>query len=139
MLGSHMAKGWSTTQAVIALSSGEVEYYGLVRGSSIGIGMRGLMNDLGCQMRVRASTDSSAALGISKRRGLGKVRHIELNQLWLQEKVNSKEIEMRKVKGEDNIADALTKHLDQRNIEKHMQATGQWMSEGRHELAPGTD
>ena len=139
MLGSHMIKGWSTTQAVIALSSGEAEYYGLVRGSSIGIGMKGLMKDLGCQMRVRASTDSSAALGISKRRGLGKVRHIELNQLWLQEKVNNKEIEIRKVRGEDNVADALTKHVDQRNIEKHMQATGQVMSEGRHELAPGTE
>ena len=61
-----------------------------------------------------ASTDSSAAMGISNRRGLGKVRHIELNQLWLQETVNSKEIEMRKMKGEDNVADALTKHLDQR-------------------------
>ena len=36
MLGSHMIKGWSTTQSVIALSSGEAEYYGLVRGSSIG-------------------------------------------------------------------------------------------------------
>ena len=101
--------------------------------------MKGLMKDLGCQMRVRASTDSSAALGISKRRGLGKVRHIELNQLWLQEKVNNKEIEIRKVRGEDNVADALTKHVDQRNIEKHMQATGQVMSEGRHELAPGTE
>ena len=134
-----MIKGWSTTQAVIALSSGDAEYYGLVRGSSIGIGMIGLMKDLGCQMRIRASTDSSAAMGISKRRGLGKVRHIELNQLWLQEKVNNKEIEIRKVKGEDNIADEPTKHLDQRNIGKHKQATGQRIQDGRHELAPAAD
>ena len=124
---------------MIALSSGEAEYYGLVRGSSIGIGMRGLMKDLGCQMRIRASTDSSAAMGISKRRGLGKVRHIELNQLWLQEKVNNKEIEIRKVKGEDNIADALTKHLDQRHISRHMHDTRQRIQDGRHELAPAAD
>ena len=71
MLGSHMIKGWSTTQSVIALSSGEAEYYGLVRGSSIGIGMRGLMRDLGCQMRVRASTDSSAAMGNIKEERIG--------------------------------------------------------------------
>ena len=90
-------------------------------------------------MRVRTSTDSSAAMGGSKRRGLGKVRHIELNQLWLQEKVNNKEIEMRRVKGEDNVADALTKHLDQRNINKHLQATGQRIHEGRHELAPAAN
>ena len=61
MLGSHMVKGWSTTQAVIALSSGEVEYYGLVRGSTIGAGVRGLLKDIGCTMRVRANADSSAA------------------------------------------------------------------------------
>ena len=35
MLGSHMMKGWSNTQSVIALSSGEADYYGMVRGSSI--------------------------------------------------------------------------------------------------------
>ena len=59
--------------------------------------MMGLMGDLGCRMRVIVITDSSAAMGISKRRGLGNVRDIELNQLWLQEKVSSKELEMRTV------------------------------------------
>ena len=54
-------------------------------------------------------------------------------------KVNSKEIEMRKVKGEENVADALTKHLDQRSISKHLQATGQMIHEGRHELAPAAN
>ena len=97
------------------------------------------MGDIVCRIIVRVSTDSSAAMGISKRRGLGKVRHIELNQLWLQEKVSSKEIEMRKVKGEDNVADALTKHLEQRNIARHMQDTGQSVQDGRHELAPATE
>ena len=67
------------------------------------------------------------------------MRHIELNQLWLHEKVSSKEIEMRKVKGEDNIADALTNHLGQRNIAKHMQATSQEIKDGRHELAPSAE
>ena len=32
--GQHAVKSWSTNQAVIALSSGEAEYYGLVKGSS---------------------------------------------------------------------------------------------------------
>ena len=54
------------------------------------------MEDLGVECRVRTSTDSSAALVISKRRGLGKVRHIELNQLWIHDKVICGEIEVRK-------------------------------------------
>ena len=46
---------------------------------------------------------------------------------------------MRKAKGEGNVADALTKRLDQRNINKHLQAIGQRILEGRHELAPAAD
>ena len=76
-----MVKSWSNTQSVVALSSGEAEYYGMVRGTSIGLGVRGLLEDLGITMRVRTSTDSTAASGIANRRGLGKVRHIEVNQL----------------------------------------------------------
>ena len=53
-----MIKDLSNTQSVIALSPGEAEFYGLVRGTSIGIGIRGLVQDLGMRFRVRASTDS---------------------------------------------------------------------------------
>ena len=105
-------------------------------GTSVGIGIRGLMQDLGMKFRFRTSTDSSATLGISERRGLGKVRHIELNQLWIQDKVISGDIEVRKVRGEDNNADALTKHVDQMQTGQHMSWTGQSIDHGRHELAP---
>ena len=74
----------------------EAEFYGLVRGTSIGIGIRGLMQDLGANFRVRTNTDSSAAFAISKRRGFGNVRHIGLNQIWIRHKVISGGIEVRK-------------------------------------------
>ena len=47
MFGGHLIKSWSTTQDLIALSSGEAEYYGLVKGSAIGLGIRSMMRDLG--------------------------------------------------------------------------------------------
>ena len=50
--------------------------------------------------------------------------------------MNSKEVEIRKVKGEDNLADALTKHVDQNGTGRHMKGTGQAFKEGRHMLAP---
>ena len=31
IVGSHNIKGWSSTQVSVALSSGEAEYYGVVR------------------------------------------------------------------------------------------------------------
>ena len=121
MWGSHLIKSWSKTQTVVALSSGEAEYYGMVRGTSIGLGVRGLMEDLGVTMRVRTSTDSTAASGIANRRGLGKARRNEVNQLWLQDKVNNKEVEVRRVRGEDMLADARTKHVYQNGTGQHMQ------------------
>ena len=135
-VGMHTIKAWSNTQAVIALSSGEAEYYGMVRGASIALGIRSLMEDMGVKTRVRIMTDSSAALGISKRRGLGKVRHLELNQLWLQDKVSTGDIDIRKVKGTENMADALTKHVDQTQLRWHIQASGQEVTGDRHQLAP---
>ena len=136
MLGKHMIKSWSSTQTGIALSSGEAEYYGLVNGASGAIGVRSMHSEMGIKLRVRVSTDASAAKGIASRRGLGKIRHIEIHQLWVQDKVTSGEIEVRKVNGKENIADILTKHVAAEDIRVHMHHTSQHYTQGRHELMP---
>ena len=87
LFGFHSLKHWSVNQQRIALSSGEAEYYGLVRGVSQALGIKGMYQDMGVQMSINAYVDASAAVGIACRRGLGKVRHIELDQLWLQNQV----------------------------------------------------
>merc|ERR1711954_220960 len=87
MHGNHNIKTWSSTQQVIALSSGEAEYYGMVKGAGNALGISGVYRDMGIQHTIVLYTDSSAAKGISNRRGLGKARHIELNKLWLQDQV----------------------------------------------------
>ena len=45
MLGEHLIKTWSVTQPVIALSSGEAEYCGMVRGASNAFGVQGMLKD----------------------------------------------------------------------------------------------
>ena len=87
MIGEHCIKSWSVTQSVIAPSSGEAEYYSLVKGASVALGIVGMLCDFGCNLSVVLHTDSIAAKGIGSRRGLGKVRHIELSPLWLQDKL----------------------------------------------------
>ena len=99
MLNEHMIKQWASTQDVLALSSGEAEYYGIVRGGAQALGIRSLLADWGIQRRIRIRTDASVAKSIASRRGVGKIRHIEVNQLWLQEKVNKGDIEIEKVPG----------------------------------------
>ena len=140
MLGEHAIKTWSVTQAVIALSSGEAEYYGIVKGASAGLGVCSVLADLGVVSKTPTKlvihTDSSAAKGISSRRGLGKVRHIEVNQLWIQDRVNSGEIEVRKVTGASNIADALTKHAEHDMLRKHVEGVSLQVSNSRHDIMP---
>ena len=134
--GEHMLKFWSSTQKVIALSSGEAEYYGIVRGAAEGIGTRSILSDLGVDVGIRIKEDSTAAKGIANRTGLGKIRHIEVNQLWVQEKVRNKEIEICKVDGKNNLADALTKHLDNHEISKHIEGVSCYIGKGRHKAMP---
>ena len=136
MLGSHCIKSWSVNQQVIAMSSGEAEYYGMVKGASNGLGIVAMLADLGVNLTINLNTHSSAAKGIASRRGLGKVRHIELCELWLQDQVARGKIVVNKIRGEDNFSDSLTKHSVDR-ISQSMQLTSQRYAIGRHPIMPG--
>ena len=117
MVGDFCLKAWSTTQRVVALSSGEAEYYAAVKGAGEGLGFQAGCVDLGlwaegrATVRVLVLTDSSTCKGICQRTGLGKVRHIDVALLWLQDLVRKGRICVRKVAGKDNPADLLTKYL----------------------------
>ena len=136
MHGCHCIKTWSATQQVIALSSGEAEYYGMVKGAGNALGTVGVLQDLGIKYEITLYTDSSAAKGISSRRGLGKVRHVELNELWLQDQVARGRIAVRKISGDDNISDSLTKHATPDRIKQTMRGTLQRIVPGRHAIMP---
>ena len=45
MWGHHLIKSWSSTQSVIALSTGEAEYYGIVKGASVALGLQSGLKD----------------------------------------------------------------------------------------------
>ena len=77
MRGAHVLKTWCGTQATVALSSAEAELVSLVRGAAEGLGLQSLAGDLGHEARLRVRVDSSAAIGICSRTGVGKVRHLD--------------------------------------------------------------
>jgi hypothetical protein len=113
-----------------------VEYYELVKRGSVGLGMRVLLGDLEVERRVRLKTDASAAKGIASRKGLGKVRHVEVNKLWLQDEVGSGEIGIVRVNGEENFPDALAEHVSRGEIVVCVQGTVVEFNDGRHMLVP---
>ena len=127
MLGSHLIKSWSLTQSVVALSSGEAEFYSLVKGSSNSLGLQAMIRELGIDLTLQVNTDASAAIGMVKRSGFGRVRHIDVGQLWIQDVVSKGKIRITKVGTEDNLSDTLTKHVKAENFQKHVSLTGQFI------------
>ena len=137
MFGSHCVKHWSSTQTSIALSSGEAEFAGVLRGAGQGLGYQALLKDLGVVVPLRVWTDSAAAIGICNRQGLGKLRHLDTHTLWIQQAVRTGRVDLRKVLGEENPADLLTKHsLSRQRLEKLIPLFGCRYLGGRAAAAP---
>ena len=136
MLGTHLLKGWSKTQTLIALSSGESELYATLKAASEGLGMMSVARDLGISLSGEVWGDASAALGIIKRRGLGKTRHIDTGLLWIQEVAAEKRLKFGKVLGRDNPADLFTKYLDWDTMHRHCTRLSTSFDDGRAETAP---
>ena len=135
MRGSHLIKQWRSTQATVALSSAEAELISIVKGAAEGMGVRSLLRDLGSECEVVLSADASAAIGICRRTGIGKLRHLDTRILWIQDKVKSAELVLRKVPGLENPADLMTKHLGAESIAGHMRRIACWPRAGRAEGA----
>ena len=102
MHGKHLVKHYSRTQKVVTLSSAEAELGGVVQGASEGLGTQSIARDLGITVTLTLWADSSAAIGICQRSGIGRVRHLAVGQLWVQERIRDKTLRLRKVAGEAN-------------------------------------
>ena len=119
-----MIKSRSTNQQVIALSSGEAELYALTKGAAQTLGIVSMARDMGEELKAVVHSVSSAALAMSQGVGLGKVRHIDVQYLWRQERHSAKELDLINVTGELNPADLLTKGVPQEALKRHTAAAG---------------
>ena len=99
MFGGHLIKTYARQQRTIALSSAEAELYALVAASAEALAMAAYASDLGIVVKPSVHTDASAALCIAQRRGLGKVRHVRTQALWVQQAYAEKQLEFHKVPG----------------------------------------
>ena len=90
MLGGRCLRHWSSTQTTVSLSSAEAELHGISKGCSQAIGIKSIAYDLGFTFDINIFTDANASIGIVRRRGLGRVRHLNVADLWVQEKIRQK-------------------------------------------------
>jgi hypothetical protein len=139
LLGAHLLKHWASTQKKITLSSGEAELGAMVKGFSEILGLQSVARDLGVNLKPEVHADSAAAIGICNRSGIGKVRHLAVAQLWVQDLVRSKACRLFKVLGTENPADLLTKPLARAEIDGHLARLGLSRAAGRAATAPAAD
>ena len=131
MRGSHYLKGWSSTQKTIALSSGEAELVAMVKINTELLGILQMMEEWDQTSEGGVWADSTTALAVVNRKGSGKLRHVKIGNLWIQQKREEGELEYKKVVGTENPADILTKHVNAKDLENQLDRLGMMRTDGR--------
>ena len=83
----------------------------MVAASAGTLAMAAYAKDIGLDLGCQVYCDSSAALGIAQRAGIGKVHHLRTQGLWIEEVRISGRIKYLKVLVSKNPADLTTKHM----------------------------
>ena len=123
MSGGHCIKTWSVTQGAYALSGAEAEFYAMIEAVQRAKGLRNLAVEVGfieLENVVHIGTDSSAAKSFVGRQGLGKTKHLEISDLWLQKEVRDGKGIVVKVLGTENPSDLGTKILNTAEITERL-------------------
>ena len=105
----------------MTLSSAEAELGALVKATSETIGVLQMAEGLAREVTGEVFVDSSAALAVVNRKGCGKLRHVRVGQLWVQQLADEEEVKFRKVLGDENPADLSTKYLTRLRMDKLIQ------------------
>ena len=137
MVGKHCVQTWSSTQGAIALSGAEAEFYAMIEAviEAKGDGNTMIELEFEVQHELQLHTDSSAARSFVSRKGLGKMKYIEIRDFWLQREVALGKVTVNKVDRLKNPADFMTKYLRKEEVEVRLQLMGigiQWDEFSRH-------
>ena len=81
-------------------------------------------------------SDASAALGVIQRQGLGRLRHVDGNFLFVQSLVARWVVQYTKVLGSDILADMCSRGLNVELMTRHVSAVDGRYSAGRPTLCP---
>ena len=133
--GEHFLGAWATTQRPIATSAGESEFYSIFKGASRLVGLMGMVEEYGVPLGGELHTDSSTGIGIAGRRGVGAIRHLHTQSLWVQQKVDDKTIKIKRVLGTQNPMDLPTKHVAQEDMWRMLSQMGFEVRQGFNRLA----
>ena len=96
----------------------------MAEGAPRGLGFGSMLRVMRVEAALVVSRDPSAAKAFYSTRGLGRMRHIEVKDLWLKVWFKDGRVVLSKVRGDQNVADVMTKHLDRTRIKCRLLAEG---------------
>ena len=89
------------------------------------------MADWVMSLSAEVLANSSVALGVVGRRRNGRLRHVRAGKLWIQERRERGEVDYKKVRGDVNPGDLMTKHSAAAVRDGHVARMGLTVREGR--------
>ena len=120
-VGNHCIAHWSRTNQTIALSYGEAELNASLKGATELLSIKGVFDEMQKPVKIELEGDSTACKGILHRSGVGRQKHFEVKQLWVQNHVQSGAATFAKIPRSVNRADLLTKFFGN-DAEQHFHA-----------------
>ena len=107
--GNATLTAWSRTQQTVRLSSAEAELYALTTGVAEGMVTNHLLQELGHEVILMNHVDSQSAKAWASKRGLGRMKHVMLKYMYVQDVVEKKLTNLAYISTKQNKADLMTK------------------------------
>ena len=111
IFGRAAIKVITKQQQILAKSSAEAELYAVNTMAGEALSMRSILKDMNINVGIVLHVDAKATIGILHRHGLGKMKHLQVQHLWLQEGIRNGNFKILKIPTKDNLADIGTKPL----------------------------
>ena len=89
--------------------------------------MKNLLDEFNHDTDLKCYMNSSAARGICHRVGVGKLKHLEVKDRWLQEKTQAKQLSVQRIPRKSKPSDFLTHPITRASeIQEFHQTAGLW-------------
>ena len=92
MLDGFLLCAGARTQSVVAQSSCEAEYFEATTATSEAKHIQAPFWACGQHVNIHFRSNSTGAIGVASRRGLQRLRHLDLRFLWLQAETAAKRV-----------------------------------------------
>jgi len=105
MCQDFVISSWARTQATVSQSTAASELIAGNLAVAEGTFLRHLFMEIQAPMALKVYTDAAATYGFALRTGVGRMRHLTIKAMYVQQEVKAGRVEMRRVAGIDNVAD----------------------------------